>query len=104
MPENADTKQYTIALSKAFKAIKRFKPDYLVVLLGLDTAKGDPTGTWLLKSADFERNGREIGKLKTPTLVVQEGGYNTKSIGVNASAFFKGLWEGFYLSDTSYTE
>lgn len=104
LPENADTKQYTIALSKAFKAIKRFKPDYLVVLLGLDTAKGDPTGTWLLKSADFERNGREIGKLKTPTLVVQEGGYNTKSIGVNASAFFKGLWEGFYLSDTSYTE
>ena len=67
-----------------------------MVALGLDTAKGDPTGTWSLKTADFEQNGRLIGAMRLPTLVVQEGGYNTRKLGVNARAFFIGLWKGFY--------
>jgi acetoin utilization deacetylase AcuC-like enzyme len=35
-----------------------------------------------------------IGRLKLPTLVVQEGGYRTRSLGANARQFFAGLWEG----------
>jgi acetoin utilization deacetylase AcuC-like enzyme len=62
-----------------------------VVALGLDTAKGDPTGTWLLKGKDFEAAGRMIGGLRLPTLVVQEGGYNTRNLGINARMFFTGL-------------
>lgn len=96
LPENANVEKYVKTLTKALKKIKAFKPNYLIVLLGLDTAKGDPTGTWLLRSTDFERNGELIGSLKLPTVIVQEGGYNTRNIGVNAAAFFKGLWKGFY--------
>jgi acetoin utilization deacetylase AcuC-like enzyme len=91
LEENINGEQYRKTLSKAIKRIKAFRPSYLVVALGLDTAKGDPTGTWKLSSNDFENNGRMIGELKIPTLIVQEGGYKTQTLGFNAAAFFKGF-------------
>ena len=66
--------------------------------LGLDSAKGDPTGSWSLRAADFEANGRLLGELGLPTLVVQEGGYDIRSLGVNARNFFSGLAQGIGLS------
>ena len=66
----------------------------LVVALGLDPAKGDPTGTWSLKAKDFLENGRMIGRMGLPVAVIQEGGYRTRTLGRNALAFFKGLAEG----------
>ncbi|MBN2578656.1 MAG: histone deacetylase family protein [Pirellulales bacterium] len=92
LPETVDGPRYRETLQKALQAIAAFRPTFLVVALGLDTAKGDPTGTWTLRAADFEANGRLIGALKLPTLVVQEGGYNTRSLGANARRFFLGLW------------
>jgi len=86
--------QYREVLRKALKAVHRFGPDLLVVCLGLDTAKGDPTGTWTLTPKDFEENGRMLGELYKPTLVVQEGGYRTRTLGVNARHFFTGLVAG----------
>jgi len=64
--------------------------------LGLDTAKSDPTGTWSLEARDFEENGRRIGSLRLPTLVVQEGGYRTRTLGTNARRFFEGLHAAIY--------
>ena len=64
-----------------------------MVSLGLDTGKGDPTGTWSLRAKDFLANGQAVGALGLPTLVVQEGGYRTASLGANAKAFFVGLTE-----------
>jgi len=97
LPEEVDGQKYLETLTKALKAVRRFKPGYLIVCLGLDTAKGDPTGTWLLRSGDFFRNGLHIGELKVPTLVVQEGGYDNRVLGVNARHFFAGFAEGFGL-------
>jgi acetoin utilization deacetylase AcuC-like enzyme len=37
-----------------------------------------------------------IGALRLPTLIVQEGGYNTRNLGVNARHFFQGLWAGYH--------
>jgi acetoin utilization deacetylase AcuC-like enzyme len=76
------------------RRVQRFDPQFLVVAFGLDTAKGDPTGSWSLRSADFEANGRMIGALGLPTVVVQEGGYDNRVIGVNAREFFVGLCKG----------
>ncbi len=86
-----DGARYRRTLSRALKAIARFDPAFLIVSLGLDPAKGDPTGSWLLASADFHENGRMIGSLQRPTLVVQEGGYKTRTLGINARCFFEGL-------------
>ena len=81
---------------KALRRIRDFSPNFLVVPLGFDTAKRDPTGTWELLSKDFAANGQLIGKLRLPTLIVQEGGYNNRILGINARYFFKGLWSGAF--------
>jgi acetoin utilization deacetylase AcuC-like enzyme len=92
LPENLNGEQYREALNKALQRIRRFKPQFLILALGLDTAKGDPTGSFTLGPKDFNANGQLIGKLRLPTLIVQEGGYRTRSLGQNAAAFFTGLW------------
>ena len=91
LPEALDADEYRAALGQALARIREFAPQYLVVALGLDTAKGDPTGSWSLAPADFERNGALLRGLGLPTLVVQEGGYRSSSLGANARAFFVGL-------------
>ena len=92
LPENLNGAQYREALSKALQRIRRFRPRFLILALGLDTAKGDPTGSFTLGPKDFSANGDLIGALNLPTLIVQEGGYRTRSLGQNAAAFFNGLW------------
>jgi acetoin utilization deacetylase AcuC-like enzyme len=92
LPESITVERYQRTLAKAVKRINAFKPAFLVIALGLDTAKADPTGSWQLAAKDFHRNGEIIGALKLPTLVVQEGGYRTRTLGSNAQHFFEGLW------------
>lgn len=91
LPESVDGPHYRKTLQKALERIQAFKPHFLIVALGLDTAKGDPTGSWQLQGRDFEANGRMIGELNLPTLVIQEGGYRTRTLGSSALHFFRGL-------------
>ncbi len=99
LPEHLDGSGYRKALEKALKRIRRFKPTFLVIALGLDTANGDPTGTWSLKGPDFLENGRMLGALGLPTVVVQEGGYDSRVLGSNARNFFQGLWQEVFGAD-----
>ena len=91
LAEEVDGDRYRKALSAALQRVVDFDPVFLVVALGLDTAKGDPTGTWSLTPRDFEINGRILGEVGFPMLVVQEGGYRTRTLGVNARRFFEGI-------------
>ena len=95
LPEKLNGQQYRETLMKAAKKIRKFSPLFLIVALGLDPAKGDPTGTWSLTADDFMKNGELVGSLGLPTLIVQEGGYKVRSLGINARHFFSGLWNGF---------
>ncbi len=94
LPEVQNGAQYLKVLQKALGAVREFAPAFVVVALGLDTAKGDPTGTWSLSVKDFYANGQALGALQLPTLVVQEGGYRTRTLGKNATSFFRGLVDG----------
>jgi len=94
LPESVDGSRYRTALRRALDRVVRHAPRFLVVCLGLDTAKGDPTGSWSLTAEDLRANGRLIGELRLPTVVVQEGGYRTRSLPANARGFFTGLAEG----------
>jgi len=96
LPERLDAERYREVLRKALKRLVEVGPRFLVVALGLDTEKKDPTGTWDLRAKDFEVNGRMIGSLKLPTLVIQEGGYDNRVLGINARHFFTGLWSGAF--------
>lgn len=101
LPERLSGEEHRAVLEKALRRVERFRPKFLVIALGLDTAKADPTGTWSLKPKDFEALGRMIGALKLPTLIVQEGGYRVRSLGSNARHFFLGLWESACLPGRS---
>jgi acetoin utilization deacetylase AcuC-like enzyme/GNAT superfamily N-acetyltransferase len=96
LAETVDGKTFRSALMRALAKVAAFDPDFLVVCLGLDTARNDPTGTWSLTPKDFFRNGQMIGAAGLPLLVVQEGGYNTRNLGVNARHFFEGLAEAVF--------
>jgi len=96
LQERVDGHMYRNVLTRAMRTIRAFDPAFLVLALGLDPAKGDPTGTWSLGARDFQLNGRMIGALGRPTVVVQEGGYRIRSLGANARHFFQGLWEGAF--------
>ncbi len=96
LPEELDGERYRQALGEALRRVERFRPQFLIVALGLDTAKEDPTGSWSLEADDFEAVGKMVGSLRLPTLVVQEGGYDTRVLGINARRFFNGLWASAY--------
>jgi len=96
LPEHIDGERYLEVLKETLGRVRRFRPRFLVVALGLDTAREDPTGSWSLEAKDFEGAGQMIGSFQLPTLVVQEGGYDTRVLGINARAFLTGLWTGNY--------
>ncbi len=84
------------AVQTALKKLRAFRPEVLIIALGLDTAQNDPSGTWNLLADDFHANGKLIGEFNCPTLVVQEGGYDCSVLGKNALAFLSGMWSGYY--------
>ncbi|HNR14593.1 MAG TPA: histone deacetylase family protein, partial [Thermodesulfobacteriota bacterium] len=94
LPEKIDAAFYLKTLGSALDRIRRFRPTYLCVCLGLDTAKGDPTGTWNLDERAFADMGKAIGEMALCTLVVQEGGYRTRTLGKNCRAFLMGIRTG----------
>jgi acetoin utilization deacetylase AcuC-like enzyme/GNAT superfamily N-acetyltransferase len=94
LPEHITPEQHRTAVAEGLRRIRRFRPAFLVVSLGLDTARGDPTGTWSNRARDFEQLGHMIGEQGYPTLVVQEGGYRVRTLGSNARYFFVGLSTG----------
>ena len=94
LPEKIEPAEHLKTVMKALKRIRAFNPAFLVVCLGLDTAKGDPTGTWSLGARDFTAMGKVIGALNISSLVVQEGGYRTRTLGANCKAFLLGMLHG----------
>jgi acetoin utilization deacetylase AcuC-like enzyme/ribosomal protein S18 acetylase RimI-like enzyme len=94
LPEDVDDSRYLQALDVALGVIRKFKPEVLVVSLGLDIAKADPTGTWSVTGEGLYEIGNRIGSLKYPTLLVQEGGYNIRSLGRNAARLLTGVCAG----------
>jgi acetoin utilization deacetylase AcuC-like enzyme/GNAT superfamily N-acetyltransferase len=91
LPERVEGELYARYLQKALLAIRRFAPRFVVVSLGFDIGKGDPTGSWDLDADDFQAHGVALASLGLPTLFVQEGGYPTRSIARHARRFFIGL-------------
>lgn len=78
LPAKADDERYMKAVKSVIAAIKRFKPDYLVIAAGFDTHADDPIGGLNLSNEVYPRIGEALGKMGLPTLICQEGGYNTK--------------------------
>ena len=82
---------YLAALEVALQRIVDFRPERLVLAAGLDIAIDDPFKAFAIRTEDFTTIGKRIAELKLPTLVVQEGGYPSESLGLNLAALLRGL-------------
>lgn len=96
LPEGIGDDEYMATLGQALSIIERYAPRYVVVSVGLDIAKGDPTGAWVLSPQGLRRVGGAIAGLGIPVLAVQEGGYDTRVLGRNATWLLTGLQRGLY--------
>ena len=85
------TECWFAALDVACSRISRHHADALVVSLGLDTFVGDPISKFALLSDDFCRLGSTLKRLNMPTVLVLEGGYAAKELGVNAANVLEGF-------------
>ncbi|MNJ75443.1 Acetylpolyamine aminohydrolase [compost metagenome] len=91
MPHGSPESVFFDRLAQARRAIELFQPDALVLSLGFDIFEKDPQAMVSVTEDGFERLGREVGGLRLPTLIVQEGGYYIDGLESNASRFFAGL-------------
>jgi acetoin utilization deacetylase AcuC-like enzyme len=71
-----------------------YEPRALVVALGVDAAAGDPESPLRVTADGFRAAGHALGALGLPTVVVQEGGYDTARIGGLVRTALEGLTRG----------
>ncbi|MCV6902936.1 MAG: histone deacetylase family protein [Achromobacter xylosoxidans] len=78
------------ALEQGLAAIGRFKPDALVIALGVDTYEGDPISKFKLRSADYLKVGARLARLGLPAVFTMEGGYAVAEVGTNVANVLEG--------------
>lgn len=96
MAEGIDDAHYLKILAAALQQVRAFGPTYLVVSLGFDIMRGDPTGSFVVTPTGMRSIGKELAKLDLPTLVVQEGGYSIRNLVRGSQEFFAGLCQGWF--------
>jgi acetoin utilization deacetylase AcuC-like enzyme/GNAT superfamily N-acetyltransferase len=91
LPEDAGPELYLQTVSRALGVVERFRPVFLILSLGYDTMRGDPTGSFDLQAHDMGKIASLLGDLRRPLLVVQEGGYSLRNLRSGSLAFFRTL-------------
>lgn len=82
---------YHRTLRSALTRIGQFDPVYLVVSVGYDTHQDDPIGGFCLSTEYYSCLAGAIAGLHLPTVLIQEGGYNTEMLGTVAQTFVRGF-------------
>ncbi|SIT09567.1 histone deacetylase family protein [Achromobacter sp. MFA1 R4] len=90
LPAGSDFAAWTAALRQGLDAVRAFKPDALVIALGVDTYEGDPISKFKLKSADYLQVGRMLAGLGLPAVFTMEGGYAVADVGINVANVLEG--------------
>ncbi|MEO5736898.1 MAG: histone deacetylase family protein [Variovorax sp.] len=91
LPRGTGFAAWREALATALQGIAAFRPDALVVSLGLDTFADDPIAGFTLQSADYLAVGEDLARVGLPTVFVFEGGYAVAEVGVNAVNVLEGF-------------
>lgn len=90
LPLGSDGAAFMAALEELIEAMMVFRPEALVVPLGLDAHRDDPLAGLALETEDFQALGQRLAAIELPTVIVQEGGYPTEHLGNNLAAFIRG--------------
>ena len=91
LPAGTGHDAYLKAFEKATARLDRFRPEILIVSLGFDVLRGDPTGTFALTPDTLDLIAQRLARFACPLLIVQEGGYNLRNLRRGARAFFAAL-------------
>jgi acetoin utilization deacetylase AcuC-like enzyme len=91
LPLGAGWSAWSAALEHCCQHIARYQPTALVVSLGVDAHRSDPSGSFQLVSDDFTPIGQRLGALGLPTLFVFEGGYSVPHAGLNVVNTLQGF-------------
>lgn len=91
LPLKTSDTQYNESLRSALRKIQSFTPKYLVVSVGYDTHISDPIGGFRLSTGYYLHIARAISALGLPTVLIQEGGYDTEILGELAKTFVQGF-------------
>ncbi|MFG6160193.1 histone deacetylase family protein [Halomonas sp. 1390] len=91
LPLGSDGAAFLAQLDRLIERLEAFRPESVVVALGLDAHKDDPLAGLALETEDFTAVGRRIAALGLPIVLVQEGGYPTEHLGDNLAAFLGGF-------------
>lgn len=91
LPVGVANDDWFAALDQALGRLAAFRPDLLIISLGVDTYGGDPISHFKLDEPEFRRMGARLAAFGAPTLFLQEGGYATEAIGRNVVAVLSGF-------------
>jgi len=69
------------AVDTALQSVDRFAPQALVLALGVDASEHDPHGRHCVTRAGFNEMAEKVRVLKLPTVIIQEGGYESDHVG-----------------------
>lgn len=83
LPRHTDYAAWSQALDQAIARIRAYRPELLIVSLGVDTFEKDPISFFKLKSEEFIDCGRRLKQIGLPTTFLMEGGYAVEEIGIN---------------------
>jgi acetoin utilization deacetylase AcuC-like enzyme len=90
LPPGTPDGGWLAALGTICESVSAYRPDAVVLSLGVDAAAGDPESPLQVTRAAFAAAGRVIGELG-PCVAIQEGGYNLATIGDLVVAVLSGL-------------
>ncbi len=94
LPRGTGDATWLAAIGSALARIRGFEPGALVIALGFDAAEHDPVATFRITEEGFARAAAMIAAAGCPTLLVQEGGYISASLGRYLQAFLGGMERG----------
>lgn len=87
----ANDDAFIAGLDHLLETVEMFSSEAIVVALGLDASIDDPFAGLSVTTNGFNRIAERIAQLGKPTVLVQEGGYLSDSLGKNLSSFLQGF-------------
>lgn len=85
----ADDAGFLAAFARLASAVEAFKPDALVIALGVDALRTDPHGGHHITPSAYVTLANRMRAWALPTVIVQEGGYESEELGPTVAQFLK---------------
>ena len=91
LPLKSEDPAWLGAIDQGMASIQAYAPKALLVSLGFDPFKGDPSSDLAVSTEGFRGAGERIGTYRGPVVLIQEGGYLVEKLGENLEAFLEGF-------------